>query len=108
MNKYGWVCEDYSGQPWGHDGCGADFSAVESQLGAGLQRFKFIATGLTEWLQWIFMSAGKNQISNLLPRHVRPEIFRQNMLYGLLCDGNHDVGRCEPDATLKRVNVKNL
>ena len=30
------------------------------------------------------------------------------MLYGLLCDRNHHVGRCEPDATLKRVNVKNL
>lgn len=54
------------------------------------------------------MSSGKGQISNLLPRHVRPEIVLENMLYGLLCGCNHLVGRCEPDATLKRVNVKNL
>jgi len=30
------------------------------------------------------------------------------MVYGLICGRNHHVGRCEPDATLKRVNVKNL
>ena len=54
------------------------------------------------------MSSGQNRISNLLPRHVRLEIVLQNMLHGLLCRGNHDVGRGEPDATLKRVNVKNL
>ena len=54
------------------------------------------------------MSSGKGQISDLLPRHVRPEIVLENMLYGLLCGGNHHVGRCEPNATLKRVNVKDL
>ena len=54
------------------------------------------------------MSSGKGQISKLFPRHVRPEIVLENMLYRLICGRNHHVGRCEPDATLKRVNVKNL
>jgi hypothetical protein len=54
------------------------------------------------------MSSGKNEISKLFPGYVRPEIVLEDMLYGLICGCNHQVGRCEPDAILKRVNVKNL
>ena len=73
-----------------------------------LQCFKLVSTGLGEWLKRIFKSSGKGQISHLFPRHVRPEIVLENVLYGLMCGRNHHVGRCEPDATLKPVNVKNL
>ena len=41
-----------------------------------------------------------------LPR--QPEIVLENILYVLIRGRNHHVGRCEPDATLKPVNVKNL
>ena len=73
-----------------------------------MQRFKLIPTRFAEWLKRIFVSSGKNEISKLFPRQVRPEIGLENMVYGLICGRNHHVGRCEPDATLKRVNVKNL
>ena len=78
------------------------------ELGGMLQCFKLVSTGLGEWLKRIFMSSGNCQISNLFPRHVRPEIVLEDVLYGLVRGRNHHVGRCEPDATLKPVNVKNL
>src|SRR4029453_19680184 len=72
-----------------------------------LQCFKLVSTRLAEWLKRIWRS-GKDQISDLLPRHVRPEIVLENMLYGLVCGGNHHVGRYEPHAIVKRVNLNKL
>ena len=73
-----------------------------------LQCFKLVSTVLAEWLKRIFMSSGKSEISKLLPGYVRPEIVLEDILYSLICGGNHRVGRCEPDAIFKRVNVKDL
>ena len=65
---------------------------VECRLCGMLQCFKLVSTGLGEWLKRIFMSSGKNEISKLFPGYVRPEIVLEDMLYGLICGGNHQVG----------------
>src|SRR6266481_1056039 len=95
-------------RPAGSGEVAPDGSALNAGLGGMLlQCFKLVSTRLAEWLKRI-ISSGKSHILKLFPRHVTPEILLEDVLYCLICGGNYHVGRYEPDAIVKRVNLKKL